>query len=174
MNRCDGRAGDDAFETFYTRTAPSLWGYAARIGGDSALADDIVQETFCRYLNHVRPELPERQRKAFVFKIASRLLTDSFRRRKTLPLETVEDPGPEGDPNQVREALSPDLKRLFAALPPQDRALLWLAYVEGYSHDEIADIVGLKAASIKVLLFRLRRSFAARLRDSGYRPEERP
>jgi RNA polymerase sigma-70 factor (ECF subfamily) len=174
INLDDRRGRDDAFEAFYARFAPSLWGYAARIGGDPALADDIVQEAFIRYLNNVRPEMPEGQRKAFIFKIASRLLADHFRRRKILPLEEAGKADWDGDPAPERDALSPDLKRLFAALPPRDRKLLWLAYAEGYSHVEIAEICGLKAASVKVLLFRLRRAFAAVLRDNGYRLEELP
>jgi RNA polymerase sigma-70 factor (ECF subfamily) len=174
INLDDRRGRDDAFEAFYARFAPSLWGYAARIGGDPALADDIVQEAFIRYLNNVRPEMPEGQRKAFIFKIASRLLADHFRRRKILPLEEAGKADWDGDPAPEPDALSPDLKRLFAALPPRDRKLLWLAYAEGYSHVEIAEICGLKAASVKVLLFRLRRAFAAVLRDNGYRLEELP
>jgi RNA polymerase sigma-70 factor (ECF subfamily) len=172
------RVRDDAFEAFYARTAPALWGYARRVSGDAALADDIVQETFLRYLNNVRPELPEPPRRAFAFKIASRLLVDNIRRHKAVSLETVEEPAVRDAAGAAygaaHKALSPDLKRLFACLKPRDRALLWLAYAEGYSHVEIAEIYGLRAASVKVLLFRLRRSFAARLRDSGYRPEERP
>jgi RNA polymerase sigma-70 factor (ECF subfamily) len=174
MNELGCRIRDDAFEPFYGRTAPALWGYVARACNDSALADDIVQETFLRYLNNARPELPERQRKAFVYKIASRLLIDNFRRKKALPLETPEALTAGDEWPSTDEALSPDLKRLFVSLKPRDRALLWLAYVEGYNHVEIAEICGLRAASVKVMLFRLRRSFAARLRACGYRQEERP
>jgi len=46
-------------------------------------------------------------------------------------------------------------------LAPRERALLWLAYVEGQSHNEIAKAVGLARDSVKVLLFRARK----RLRD---------
>jgi RNA polymerase sigma-70 factor (ECF subfamily) len=174
VNGNDERLEGSAFEAFYARTAASLWAFAARVGGDPALADDIVQEAFIRYLNNVRPELAEQQQKAFLFKIASRLLTDHFRRHTALPLKTAEGVKAAGGIAQGREILSSDLRRLFGSLPPRDRALLWLAYAEGHSHHEIADILGLKVASIKVKLFRLRRSFAARLRESGYRPEEYP
>ena len=173
MSERDEQGRPEAFEAFYARTAPSLWGYISRVCGDAALADDIIQETFIRYLDHVREDLPERQRKAFAYKIASRLLTDEFRRAKALSLDAVGEglvgERPAGDP-----ALSPDLARLFGSLPSRDRALLWLAYAEGYSHAEIAEILGLSAGSIKVLLFRLRRSFASALKDIGYHPEVFP
>ncbi len=53
------------------------------------------------------------------------------------------------------------VSREFAALKPRERALLWLAYVEGESHEEIANALGLSRGSIKVLLSRAR----GRLRD---------
>ena len=53
------------------------------------------------------------------------------------------------------------VSREFAVLKSRDRALLWLAYVEGDSHQEIADSLGLSRGSIKVLLSRAR----SRLRD---------
>jgi len=46
-------------------------------------------------------------------------------------------------------------------LKPRERALLWLAYVEEDTHEEIADALGVKRGSVKVLLSRAR----ARLRD---------
>ena len=45
--------------------------------------------------------------------------------------------------------------------------MLWLAYVEGCSHKEIAGVVGLKAASVRLLLFRARQKLAALLRERG-------
>lgn len=53
------------------------------------------------------------------------------------------------------------MARTFEELSQRERALLWLAYVEGESHEEIATSLGLRRRSIKVLLFRARR----RLRD---------
>ena len=51
---------------------------------------------------------------------------------------------------------------VLVQLRPRERQLLWLAYAEGYSHREIAQITGLASASIRLLLFRARRK-AARL-----------
>ncbi|MBN1938554.1 MAG: sigma-70 family RNA polymerase sigma factor [Candidatus Aminicenantes bacterium] len=171
MSRTDDRTRDQAFEAFYGRTSPGLWGYLYRMCGNGALADDIVQETFIRYLHNVQESLPERQRKAFIYKIASHLLVDDIRARRTVSLEAVEERAKASGP-APSEALSPDLRRLFESLPPRDRSLLWLAYIEGYDHIEIAEILGLKAGSIKVILFRLRRSFAVSLKEIGYIPEE--
>jgi RNA polymerase sigma-70 factor (ECF subfamily) len=50
---------------------------------------------------------------------------------------------------------------------PRDRQLLWLAYAEGYSHHEIAEVTGLASASIRLLLFRARRKMARLMRNRG-------
>ena len=42
-------------------------------------------------------------------------------------------------------------------LKPRERSLLWLAYAQGWSHEEIAASLGLRTASLKALLFRARR-----------------
>ena len=56
---------------------------------------------------------------------------------------------------------------MFARLTSRDRALLWLAYVEGESHEEIAASLGVGKRSIKVLLFRARRRLRELLHASG-------
>jgi len=173
MSETSDRTRDAAFEAFYVRTSSGIWAYLYRVSGDGALADDIVQEAFVRYLRSARADLPEGQRKAFIYKIASHLLTDSFRKKKTVSLEDLPEREKAAGP-AASDALSPDLRILFETLPQRDRALLWLAYAEGYDHAEIAEILGLKKASIKVLLFRLRRSFAVALKNIGYIPEETP
>ena len=55
---------------------------------------------------------------------------------------------------------STDISQLFQRLKPQERELLWLAYVEGNDHKEIARMLGLKEKSIRVLLFRARQKLA--------------
>jgi RNA polymerase sigma factor (sigma-70 family) len=57
--------------------------------------------------------------------------------------------------------------RCFEKLKPRERALLWLAYVEGYAHGEIAGTLELNEKSIKVLLFRARRNLERILRQNG-------
>jgi len=59
------------------------------------------------------------------------------------------------------------LEPAMAMMRPRDRQLLWLAYAEGYSHHEIAEVTGLASASIRLLLFRARRKMARLLRQGG-------
>ena len=53
---------------------------------------------------------------------------------------------------------------MLSRLNPREREILWLAYVEGSSHKEIAEVVGLKAGSVHLLLFRARHKMARLLR----------
>ncbi len=57
----------------------------------------------------------------------------------------------------------------MARIKPRERALLWLAYAQGASHDEIGAVLGLKSASIRSMLFRARRRLLAVLRGAGSR-----
>jgi RNA polymerase sigma-70 factor, ECF subfamily len=51
-------------------------------------------------------------------------------------------------------------------LRPRDRAMLWLAYAQGASHDEIARMVGVRPSSMKALLSRARRKLATALGET--------
>ena len=56
-----------------------------------------------------------------------------------------------------------DLARAMDRLKPRERSLLWLAYAQGWSHEEIASSLGLKTGSLKALLFLARRRLAGHL-----------
>lgn len=63
--------------------------------------------------------------------------------------------------------LRSDLGRALSRLKPRERQLLWLAYAEGASHKEIAKVSGMKAASVRPLLFRARKKLLDLLGASG-------
>lgn len=161
---------EEAFRAFYDRTARVLHAYLSRVTGDSQLADDLLQDTYYRFLRARTEYESEAHRRNALFHIASNLVRDTFRRRRTSPA-IVDAAGVElGDAaSGVRTERRTDVRRAFERLRPRDRELLWLAYAQGSSHQEIADTLGLKTASIKLLLFRARRRLADLLR--GHRHE---
>ena len=61
-----------------------------------------------------------------------------------------------------------DIRRIFGRLKPKERDLLWLAYVERFSHSEIAEFLHAGTASIRPMLARARANFAAMLKKRGY------
>ena len=154
-----------AFAAFYERTKRAVWVYAYRVTGHAADADDIVQEAFCRIIGAEIAADDEEGLRRYVFRIAGNLMADRWRRaaRELSWLERLRGTAdvhvdPEYDDSVSRE---------FAALAPRDRALLWLAYVEGENHQEIADALGLARGSIKVLLFRARAKLRNQLTARG-------
>lgn len=149
---------EGAFGVFYDRTARSLWAYLLRVVGDRDSADDLLQESYCRMLSANLPAMDEAERKSYLFRIATNLLHDRWRRgqvanRLTAPAATYEE-------NLESRT---DVRRAFEQLKPRERQLLWLAYVEGSSHEDIGGITGLRVSSIRLLLFRARKRLAAAL-----------
>jgi RNA polymerase sigma-70 factor, ECF subfamily len=157
---------EETFRSFYDRTARPLWGYLARLTGDPAAADDLLQETYYKFLRS-RSELDgDAHCRHYLFRIATNLVNDRRRRGahdrlaasdEALRVEAV-DAGA-----AARTERNTDVSLAMARLKPRERALLWLAYANGSSHREIAEVLGLSTGSVKPLLFRARRRLAALL-----------
>lgn len=157
---------EDAFAAFYGRTSRVLWRYLARITGDREHAEDLLQESYYRFLRASSTYESEQHRRHALFRIATNLARDGHRRQATRPVaitnsEEVLDRVPAKDPAGGVERT--DLQRALQRLRPRERAMLWLAYGEGSSHREIAEVIGVKSSSVKLLLFRARRRLAGLL-----------
>jgi len=166
---------EEAFRGFYDRTARALRAYLARVTGDGALADDLLQESYYRFLRSRGAYESEAHRRNALFRIATNLMHDSRRRPRVVVAAAEMDadtlPARRGDPGAAERAA--DLRRAMARLKPRERELLWLAYAQGSSHREIADALGLRAGSIKLLLFRARRRLASLLTGAAAAAGER-
>ena len=162
---------ETAFESFYKSTAPALRSYICLMCGNPTLVDDLLQECFYRFIRRDLAELSEPQMKAYLYKTAISLVSDHWRRMRREQLR-LEKTVPRADGAQDL-TLSQDMLRLFRQLKPKQRTLLWMAYIEGFDHGEIAGILRMKAKSVRVVLFRARRKLAGILRENGYGAEER-
>jgi len=160
---------EDAFRLFYERTSRPLWAYLARASGDRRVADDLLQETYYRFLKSAAALEDDAHRRHYLFRIATNLVLDA-RRRPRPDAPAVAAPADEAtlaSPHDTAgdAARRVDVGRAMAKLRPRDRALVWLAYVNGSSHKEIAEALGLRTPSIKLMLFRARRRLAALLQE---------
>ena len=163
---------ESEFTALYHRVARPLRAYLRRLAGDPERADDLLQETFYRFLRSDRPPLDERQRTAYLYRTATRLAQDGWRRAaRERRRREASAPEPDGAPPPDR-ALALDIDRAFRELQPRERALVWLAGVEGASHREVAEVLGVAEASVKVLLFRARRKLARALDRRGIAAED--
>jgi RNA polymerase sigma-70 factor (ECF subfamily) len=161
-----GVMDEETFRAFYERTSRAVWLYLARITGDRQLADDLLQEAFYRFYKAGAAHQDEEHRRNSLFCIATNIARDVNRRKTRHPVDQLEI----DEHFQERAAIdariaerfegSTDLWRAMAHLKPMQREMLWLAYALGSSHAEIAEIVGVKSGSVKILLFRARRKLA--------------
>ena len=85
----------DAFAAFYQRSARSLWAYLVRVSSDPALADDLMQESFVRFLCSGWRELSlaegEVAARKYLFRIATNLLRDHWRRPSAASIDEIPD-----------------------------------------------------------------------------------
>ena len=113
------------------------------------------QETYCRFLTSKLGNVEPAQAKPYLFRIATNLLHDRWRKGEDTPWSEPREIGFERDlDTQI------DVRDLMQQLKPRERQLLWLAYVEGMTHSEIARATGLRSMSIRILLFRARQRAA--------------
>jgi RNA polymerase sigma-70 factor (ECF subfamily) len=158
---------EESFRAFYERTSRPVWIYLARVTGDRDLADDLLQETFYRFYKAGAAHQDESHRRNSLFCIATNIARDVNRKKSRHPLEQQLEWNESSEEIAAIDARiaerfegSTDLWRAMAQLKPIQREMLWLAYALGSSHAEIADIVGVKSGSVKILLFRARRKLA--------------
>ena len=163
-----------AFAGFYSRSARPLWAYLARVSGDPALADDLMQESYVRYLCASQPASlaleGEVAARRYLFRIATNLLRDHWRRPHSTSIEELPEEFFAASASSAQADSQAVLGPALAQMRPLDRQLLWLAHAEGYSHREIAAITGLASASIRLLLFRARCKIARLLQNQAQLP----
>ncbi|MBB6143343.1 RNA polymerase sigma-70 factor (ECF subfamily) [Silvibacterium bohemicum] len=171
----DAAMDEEAFKVIYDRTARPLWAYLRRVSGRADVADDLLQETYCRFFVRNPRGLDEAQTRSYLFRIATNLLHDRWRRggEQAMHDQAIyghaidDEPMPDLPTLAGDEAARMDVQRAMQRMKPRERQLLWLAYVEGMSHAEIAATTGLSALSIRLLLFRARRRAASMLLPGG-------
>jgi RNA polymerase sigma-70 factor (ECF subfamily) len=159
---------EDTFRGFYARTSGMVWAYLARATNDPSVADDLLQEAFYRLLRSTMTFESDDHRRNYLFRIATNLIRDRYRRPRPdntqLPENGDGDIPAKGDLARQTQQRT-DLQRAMAKLSHRERELVWLAYGQGSTHQEIAGVLGLKAGSIKPLLFRARRKLARILKS---------
>lgn len=171
---------EDSFRGFYDRTARTLRSYLARVA-DPGEAEDLLQETYYRFLRARAAYESDAHRRNALFAIATNVARDRLRRRRvdpvaqaaSTPVEEADAANGSGKAGTNVRGERADVTRAMAQLRPRERGMLWLAYAQGWSHREIAGALGLKTASVGPLLFRARRKLAEALRGAGHaRPQE--
>lgn len=159
---------EQEFQAFYAATARPLRAYIRSCVGDPTLADDLLQESFLRLLRSGFTTDDPAYRRNYLYRIATNLVRDHFRRRRP-QVELEPERFPSAGPGETVERRT-DVGRALGRLGERDRLMLWLAHVEGSDHREIARCMGLQPASVRSMLHRARERMAHLLRQVGFVP----
>ena len=168
----------EAFEELVRRHQARVFAVAGGILRNKEDVEDIAQQVFLKaYFSLKRFD----QRAAFstwLYKITVNECWDLLRKRKVRPLlyeaDLSEEQARQYDASEEREEQAQDvserlekrqeLERLLDCLEERDRTMLVLKEVQGFSVEEIAEILGINGNTVKVRLFRARQRITERLR----------
>jgi RNA polymerase sigma-70 factor, ECF subfamily len=153
------RNGDGgAVRALYQRHAARVYAVVRRLAGDDALAEDWAQEAWVRALRALPGFRGDCQFTTWLHRIAvnSALHGRRSRERHAGREEPIESASPSNPPEGDRALLRMRLERAMERLPEGMRRVLVLHDVEGYTHEEIATMLGVNPGTCKSQLFKAR------------------
>ena len=152
-------AGDErAFRELYRRHTPALYQLVLRmLGGATADAEDVVQETWIRAVRQLTKFRWESSLRTWISAIGLNLARETLRRRARARTEEFDERLDLHAP-PVRDGERIDLERAIARLPNGYRTVLVLHDVEGYTHEEISRQLRIAVGTSKSQLFDARRA----------------
>ncbi len=169
----------EAFEALVERYGRQIYNIAYRMAGNDADAKDLTQEAFIRVFRAFRRIDPQASLESWLYRIVSNLHIDMLRRRPKVRIESLDAPvvTPKGgeihrevpdaraDPEaEVLDAqLDSDVQRALLGLSPDLRAVVVLSDIEGYSYEEIGEMLRIPVGTVKSRLHRARRTLQDRL-----------
>ena len=166
------KVGDrEALGFLYARYADNVFGYVRSILHDPHDAEDVTQQVFAKLI-HVIGKYEEREVPffAWVLRVARNLAVDHMRHQRMIPVEEVRTTTGDGaDPANDRR-LSEELREELSKLPRDQREVVLLRHVAGFSPPEIAELTGRSEGSVHGLHHRGRRALAAGLVEHGIGP----
>ena len=155
--RSAGDGDAQAVRALYERYAPRVYAVVRRIDGDDDLAQDYAQEAWIRAIRALPTFRGDARFSTWLHRIAVNAALQAIRRTETLSRR--EAPMPESVPVGPRVADTLLQHRLEAALdrlPEGMREVLILHDVEGYTHEEIGEVLGVATGTSKSQLFKAR------------------
>lgn len=157
------KAGDRlAFEQLYRSHCDRIYALCWRMcGGDKGLAEDMVQDAFVRAWNKLHLFKGDSKFGTWLHRLAVNVVLSDKRIRvkrikREQPMEAETERVLVGQ-SDVVAGLRRDLESAIAGLPERARTVLVLYDIEGYQHQEIADMTGMAVGSSKAQLHRARK-----------------
>ena len=163
------------FNEMATQHLDALYRTALRLTGRPQDAEDLVQETYLRAWRSLHTYRPGTNPKAWLFRILHNAHIDRFRAssRTVATVDELEGQDPAFVVHETPETLvvsslmDAEVRRALVEIPEVFRACLILADLEGFSYQEIADILGIPRGTVMSRLFRGRRAMRRLLQQYG-------
>lgn len=159
----------EAFQNRVLPTKNKLFRFALRFLGNEEEAKDIVQEVFIRVWNGREQMEQVKNWEAWCMRITRNLSLDRVRliqRKQTRPIEETFDLSHDAltpyQSTEIEESMQ-KITQMIQALPEKQRQVIHLRDVEGYSYQEICEILELDMNQVKVSLFRARNAVREKL-----------
>jgi RNA polymerase sigma-70 factor (ECF subfamily) len=170
------RAGSvEAFERLYETHGARMKSIAANLLGSVADAEDAVQDCFLKVYRGAAAFRGDSRFSTWIYRILVNSCYDTLRQRRRRPVETRSEKRTLAtDPELAAPASDHPLRLSLEAcvkdLDPRRRAAFLLFAVEGFTHREVGDILGVPEGTSKTLLFEAKRELQRRLGKSGMAP----
>jgi RNA polymerase sigma factor (sigma-70 family) len=159
----------EAFQNQVLPVKNKLFRFALKFLGSEEEAKDVVQEVFIRIWNNREQMVEIQNMEAWCMRITRNLSLDRIRsinRKSTQPIEESFNVHVGGlSPHESTEAdeSMQKISQFIAELPDKQRQIIHLRDVEGYSYNEICEILELDMSQVKVYLFRARNAVKEKL-----------
>ena len=143
----------------YEENNPGIYRYAVRLLGDANLAEDCVSETFSRFLGVIqRGGGPRENIRAYLYRVAHNWVTDFYRRQPLPELEIEEHEPIEPGSNpavEVSEILERErVRAAILRLPAEQQQIIQLRFLENWSHEEVAQVLGKSMDATRSMQYR--------------------
>ena len=179
VERC--KTGDrEAFRDLVAQHERTVFSAIATMVNDPHEADDIAQEVFIKVHRSLKSFKGQSRFSVWLYRIAINQCLDHIKHRKLRPegtsLESLKDqddqhmdlffkdPSPDGAEMFENDRLRNSVRWVVASLSPDHRAVIALKDLEGYSQDEIAEILDCPVGTVKSRLTRAREALKVKLR----------
>jgi RNA polymerase sigma factor (sigma-70 family) len=159
-------SGDaEAFESLYREHLPHVYGLCLRMSEDEGTAAELTQDIFVKVWRELR-NFRGGNIHGWIHTLGRNVILNDKRTRKRFSnlvtfeedLTLVEPPGP-----RYSRETALTIEAATDALPPRGQAIFRMHDVDGYSPDEIAGLLGISVATVRVHLHRSRKRLAALL-----------
>ncbi len=163
------QAGDQgAFEQIYRAHVGRVFGICLRMLSDQPRAEELTQRIFVRAWMKLNSFRGESSFSSWLYRLSVNMVLNELQSGRRESGEALDCDGSQIAPDP-RATPSPniqmDLEKAVASLPPQARIVFVMHDIEGYTHEEIADALGIAAGTAKAQLFRARRLLREALRS---------